>query len=37
MTIGMPYFSATVEALIVMGLVAGPVKKSTLSVVASRS
>src|SRR5206468_3439487 len=36
-TIGMPYLSATVDALIVMGLEAGPVKKSTLSVVASRS
>src|SRR5207244_2373493 len=36
-TIGLPYLSATVDALIVMGLEAGPVKKSTLSVVASRS
>src|SRR5712692_9177203 len=36
-TMGMPYFSATVDARMVMGLVAGPVKKSTLSVVASRS
>ena len=33
----MPYLSATVDALIVMGLDAGPLKKSTLSVVASRS